>query len=272
MAIDTDFFKHLEEVFPGRDIARAQRRDAAQPRQQHHQARPRLGPHGRPHQPLQHDVRSMLHGRQPGRLRARADLGRHQDGARQRHQHQAAPADVGAVLRRRADAVAALPRRRPLRPQDRLQLGAGCDQRHRVRQEPGIRRRRRRSRTALRLPAVRRHRQRRQRASPRRQPVRRQAAGDREPVHAGCRHRAGDHHRQRREQRAGRPGDRVRPRQPEEDQLPVVPAGELHRPRRGDHPRTAGRAALHPVAPRPRREEPDRHGHARQATGSPSPS
>ena len=49
-------------------------------------------------------------------------LGRHQDGARQRHHHQAAAADVGAVLGRRADAVAVLPRRRPLRAQGRLQL------------------------------------------------------------------------------------------------------------------------------------------------------
>jgi hypothetical protein len=37
---------------------------------------------------------------------------------------QAEAADVGAVLRRRADAVALLPRRHPLRPQGRLHLGA----------------------------------------------------------------------------------------------------------------------------------------------------
>ena len=120
---------------PGPRHPRPQRREAAQPRQQHHQARPWLGAHRRPDQPLQHDVRPVLHGRQPGRLRPRADLGRHQAGARQRHQHQAQAADVGAVLRRRADAVAVLPRRRPLRPQGRLHLGAGGDQRHRVRQE-----------------------------------------------------------------------------------------------------------------------------------------
>ena len=54
---------------PGPRHPRPQRREAAQPRQQHHQARPWLGAHRRPHQPLQHDVRPVLHGRQPGRLR-----------------------------------------------------------------------------------------------------------------------------------------------------------------------------------------------------------
>ena len=67
----------------------------------------------------------------------------------------------------------------------RLQLGAGGDQRHRVRQEPRVREGGVRGRPALRLPAVRRHRQRRQLAPPGRQPVRRQAARDREPALAG---------------------------------------------------------------------------------------
>ena len=49
------------------------------------------------------------------------------------------------------------------------------------------------------------------------------------------RHRPGHDHRQRRQQRAGRPDHPVRARQPEEDQLPVVPAGVVHRPRRGGH-------------------------------------
>ena len=189
-------------------------------------------------------------------------LGGHQAGARQRHHDQAAPPDVGAVLGRRADDVAVLPRRGPLRAQGRLQQRAGGDQRHRVRQEPRVRQGRGRSRPALRLPAVRRHRQRRQLAPPRRQPVRRQAARDREPAQRRRRHRAGHHDRQRRQQRAGRPRHRVRARQPEEDQLPVVPAGVVHRPRRGDHAGAPRRAALHAVAPRARREEPDRHRRA----------
>ena len=46
------------------------------------------------------------------------------------------------------------------------------------------------------------------------------------------RHRAGRDDRQRRQQRAGRPHHRVRARQPQEDQLPLVPAGVVHRPRR----------------------------------------
>ena len=169
---------------PGPRHPRAQRREAAQPRQQHDPARPRLGADGRPDQPLQHDVRPVLHGREPGRVRPRAVVGRHQDGARQRDQHQAAAADVGAVLGRRADDFAVLPRRGPLRAQGRLQQRAGGDQRHRVRQEPGVREGGGRSGPALRVSAVRRHRQRGQRAPPRRQPVRRQAARDREPATA----------------------------------------------------------------------------------------
>ena len=108
------------------------------------------------------------------------------------------------------------------------------------------------------------------------------------------RHRAGDDHRQRRQQRAGRPHHPVRARQPEEDLVPLVPAGVVHRPRRGDHRRAPARAALHAVAPGARREEPDRprragarlvpdlvHGHvlatgptsctARRPTGASSP-
>ena len=73
-------------------------------------------------------------------------VGRDQDAARQRHLDQAEAADVGAVLGRRADALAVLPRRGALRAQGRLQLGAGGDQRHRVRQEPGLRPRGGRSR------------------------------------------------------------------------------------------------------------------------------
>ena len=72
------------------------------------------------------------------------------------------------------------------------------------------------------------------------------------------RHRPGHHDRERRQQRAGGARHRVRARQPQEDQLPLVPAGELHRPRRGGHAGAAGGAALHAVAPRARREEPDR--------------
>ncbi len=125
-----------------------------------------------------------------------------------------------------------------------------------------------RSRPALRVPAVRRHRQRRQLAPPRRQPVRRQAARDREPARRRRRHRAGHHDRQRRQQRAGGPHHPVRARQPEAHQLPVVPAGVVHGPRRGRHRRAPRSAALHAVAPRARREEPGRHRRADRATGS----
>ena len=63
-------------IVPGARHPGAQRREAAQPWQQHGEVRPRLGADGGPHQSLQHDVRPVLHGRQPGRLRARAAAGR----------------------------------------------------------------------------------------------------------------------------------------------------------------------------------------------------
>ena len=151
--------------FPGPRHPGPQRRKAAQSRFEHHQARARIGADGRSDQPLQHDVRSLLHGRQPGRVRARAELGRYPDSARQRHLHQAATADVGAVFGRRADAFAVLSGCRPLLAQGRLQQRAGGHQRHRIRQEFRVCQESRRSRVALRLPAVRRHRQRRQLAS-----------------------------------------------------------------------------------------------------------
>ncbi len=262
MAIDPAFFKHLEDVFPGRDIRAHNDEKLHNHGSQHHQVRPRLGPHDRPDQPLQHDVRPVLHGRQPGRVRPRAVVGRHQDDARQR----ASRSSRGARCRCSSRAASRRCRRTSstpcATPQGRLQQRAGGDQRHRVRQEPGVRQGGGRSRPALRLPAVRRHRQRRQLASAGRQPVRRQAARDREPARGRRRHRAGHDHRQRRQQRAGRPHHPVRARQPEEDLVPVVPAGVVHRPRRGDHRRAPRGAALHAVAPGARREEPDRHRRA----------
>ena len=117
-----------------------------------------------------------------------------------------------------------------------------------------------RSRPALRVPAVRRHRQRGQRASQGGQPVRREAARHREPVHQRRGHHPGDHDHQRHQQRAGGPHRAVRARQSEAHSVPLVPAGILHRPRRSRHRRAPRRPALHAVAPGARREEPDRPG------------
>ncbi len=61
---------------PGLRHARAQRREAAQPRLVDDQVRPRLGADDRPDEPLQHDVRPVLHGREPGRVRPRARRGK----------------------------------------------------------------------------------------------------------------------------------------------------------------------------------------------------
>ena len=55
---------------------------------------------------------------------------------------------------------------------------------------------------------------------------------------AGVRDRSGRHHRQRHQQRAGRTHHQVRARQSQDDRLPVVPAGIVHRPRRSRHRRS----------------------------------
>ena len=233
---------------PGTRYSGAQRRNAAQPRLEHGAARARVGADRRPDQPLQHDVRSLLHGREPGRLRPRAELGRDSGNPRQRDEDQAAPADVGAVLGRRADDVAVLLRRGPLRAQGGLQQRAGGDQRHRVRQEQGIREEGLRSGAALRLPAIRRHRQRRQQPPSGRQPVRREAARHREPARSGHRDRAGDDDRQQREQRSGGPDREVRDGEPQENFVRVLPAGFVHRARRGHYARAPHPPALHAFA------------------------
>ena len=207
-------------------------RDAPQPRHLVHPVRARVGPHDRPDEPLQHDVRPVLHGRQPGRLRPRADLRRRQEAARRRHRDQAAPADDGAVLGRRADHLAALPGGRRLRPQGRLLQRPGGDQRHPLRPGAGVRQGRRGGRHAHRLPAVRRHRRGRQRPPQGRQPVRRQAARHRAPLPGRHRRVPGRHHRQHGEQRPGRADHPLRDGELRQDQLRLVPAGLVHRPRR----------------------------------------
>ena len=75
---------------------------------------------------------------------------------------------------------------------------------------------------------------------------------------AGCEIVPVDHHRERHQQRAGGTHHQVRARQSEDDQLPQLPAGQLHRPRRSRHRRSPRGAALHAVAPGARREKSDR--------------
>ena len=135
MSIDTEFSKHLEEVFPGRDIV------AHNDEKLHHHGSSTVK-YGRG-SVLTIDLTNrcnmmcdpcFMDANQVGFVHE-LTVGRNQDHARQRDHHQAASSDECAVLRRRADVVAVLPRRSPLRPQSRIQLGAGRDQRHRIRQE-----------------------------------------------------------------------------------------------------------------------------------------
>ena len=191
MAMDTAFFKHLEEVFPGRDI------------RAHNDAK--LHNHGS--STIIHGRGSVLTVDLTNRCNMMCDpcfMDANQVG----FVHELSWEDIKQVL---DNAITIKPRRQmsvqfsggeptispyfldavALRAQGRLQQRPGRDQRHRVRQEPRVRQGGRRGGSALRLSAVRRHRQRGQRTSPRRQPVRRQAARDREsattPASTSCR-------------------------------------------------------------------------------------
>ena len=203
MSIDPAFFKHLEEVFPGRDI-RAHNDE-------------KLHNHGT--STIKHGRGSVLTIDLTNRCNMMCDpcfMDANQVG----FVHELSWEDIQTLL---DNAISIKPRRQmsvqfsggepTLSPyfldavrycaQSGLQQRAGRDQRHRVRQEPRILQAGRRSGLALRVSAVRRNRQRSQFASRGRQSVRREAARHREPVESGRRHRARDHHHQRHQQRAG---------------------------------------------------------------------
>ena len=244
LAINPAFLRRLESLFPGPRLPR-RHRHAAQPRHVVHQVRPRRGADDRPDQPLQHDVRPVLHGRQSGRLRARAD----------------AATKSKQLL---DDAISIKPRR-----QMTVQFSGGeptispifldavryarkvgyfsvqaATNGIRFAQDAGVRARRR-TRPGMRiaylqfdgvteeanahrkvgnlfdvkLRAIENLLRRRHRRLPRRD------------------------HRQHRQRRPGRADRQVRAAELRQDQLRVVPAGVVHRPRRGDRRRGAARAS-----------------------------
>ena len=143
MSVDPDVHLAHREALSRARLPRAALAPA-QPRHDQREVRARQRAHRRPHQPLQHDVRPVLHGREPGRLRPRARVGRGPADPRRLDDHQAAPPDERAVLGRRADALAALPPRRQIRPRHRVFLRAVCNQRHPLRAGPRVLPRRRR--------------------------------------------------------------------------------------------------------------------------------
>ena len=257
MAINPAFLQRMESLFPGRDFP------AVTDTLHNHGTSsirpwPRLGAHDRSDQPLQHDVRSVLHGCEPGRLRARADARRGEETARRCGQREAAAADDGAVLRRRADDLADFSRRGPLCGRGGLLQRPGRDQRHPIRAgrrvcPPGSR-----GRTANRLPAVRWRHRRGERPSEGREPARSEAQGDREPACRGHRRVPGRHDRQHREQRSGRTDREVRARELRQDQLRLLPAGLVHGTGRRHQRRREAREALHALASRGRSETADR--------------
>ena len=138
MSIDTAFFKHLEEVFPGRDIK-------AHNDEKLHNHGTSTVTHGRGSvltidltnrcnmmcDPCFMDANQVgfVHELTWDEIKTMLD---------KRGHHQAQASDVGPVLWWRAHAQPVLPRRRRLRPQGRLHLRPGRDQRHRVRQVEGV--------------------------------------------------------------------------------------------------------------------------------------
>jgi hypothetical protein len=96
LAINPAFLERIERLFPTRLSGRC--RQAARPRHLFHQVWARRRSDHRPHQPLQHDVRSVLHGRQPGRLRPRLTLDDVGAPAGRCYRDQAQAADDRAVL------------------------------------------------------------------------------------------------------------------------------------------------------------------------------
>ena len=242
------------------EFLRARREDRqgrpSRPRLGLDQVRPWRRPDGRPHEPLQHDVQPVLHGREPGRLRPRALLRGHPGDPRQRGLHQAPAPALRAVLGRRAHDLAVLPRGDALREGDRLLLGPVRDERDPIRAGARVREGRVRRRAEARVPAVRRSRQRAQHPPRRRQPVRRQAAGARQPPRGRRRRHARDDPREHRQQRPGRRHPPVRDPERRQDQRRLLPARVVHRPRRGDRRRDAPEAAVHARPPRARREGP----------------
>ena len=165
MAIDPAFFKHLEETFPGSDI----RAHNDEKLHNHGSSTIKYGRGSVLTIDLTNRCNMMcdpcfMDANQVGFVHELSweDIKTMLDNA---ISIKPQPADVGAVLGRRADDVAVLPGCGALRQEGRLQQRAGGDQRHRVRQERRVREGRVRSRTALRVSAVRRHRQRRELAS-----------------------------------------------------------------------------------------------------------
>ena len=74
MATDPAFLERIESLFFGRDFKAAEDSHVHQSRNLEYQVWPWRRVDGRPDQPLQHDVQPLLHGCEPGRLCARADV------------------------------------------------------------------------------------------------------------------------------------------------------------------------------------------------------
>ena len=199
-------------------------------------------------QPLQHDVRPLLHGRQVGCPTTWGDV----EDPRRLDDHRRAP-DERAVLRRRAHPLAPLPPGDLLRPRDRLLRGPVRHERDPLRPGAGLRDEGEGGRPPDGLPPVRRGLERVERAPEDRKPLRREAPRHRGAAPRRDRRDPRRHRGERAQQRPGRADPRVRDRERRQDHRGLLPAGLVHRPRRGHRRETRGSSATR-SATRPRRE------------------
>ena len=270
MSMDAAFLRRIEELYPGRDFVIA-KDDLHEHGTLVDQVRPRRGPHRRPDQPLQHDVQPLLHGRQPGRLRPRARPGR--------------------TSRRSSTTRSRIKPRRQLSVQ--FSGGEPTLSPHFLR---GDRLRARSSATSPSSAPPTASASRRSRSSPgrRRRPgcasstcsstasATRTTSTARSGNLFDVKLRAIENLKaagvdvtlvvtivNTRQQRPGRRHRPVRDREHRQDQRRLVPAGLVHRPRRGHRRRDAAAAALHALAPGARREDAGRASASRCATGIP---
>ena len=146
---------------------------------------------------------------EPGRLRPRARARRDQRDSRRLDLVQAAPADDRAVLGRRADDVAALPRGVPLREGRRLLSVQAATNGLRFALEPEFAQQAKEAGFRPRLLPVRRRDERRERPPPHLESLRREAEGDRRHARRRHRHPPGHDGREQRERRSGRADPRL---------------------------------------------------------------
>ncbi len=139
MSMDPAFLGADRATVPGARLRVAANNVAARPRQLDDQVRPRLGADGRSDEPLQHDVRPVLHGREPGGLRPRARMGRREEDPGRRARESSRAGQLSVQFSGGEPTLSPhFLRGYPLRARGRLLLRAVRLERHPLRARPGV--------------------------------------------------------------------------------------------------------------------------------------